>query len=296
MELWIWLVFAAQLINALVVLFDKYLVTSSAISKPVVYAFYVSLLSGVAIVVAPFASVPSAEIILLSLAAALSYIISILFLYHSLKVSDASDVMPVVGSSAAIATFILGFYILGTRLTPNFMWGFVLLVIGMALISHFRFSKRNLLYVVASGVLFGISSIFIKMIFLQTDFLNGFFWTRMANVVMALLLLAWPAHLTMIHSHIKEAPKKIGLWVIGNKTLAGVAFLLILVGIKLGNVSLVNALAGLQFVFLLMFTVFFGHKTPKEFGEETNDKEIVQKAVAIILVVIGFFILFLPQQ
>ena len=87
--------------------------------------------------------------------------------------------------------------------------------------------------------------------------------------------------------------KKAGLWIVGNKTLAGVAGILILAAINIGDIALINALNGVQFVFLILFTAILGRRTPKEIGEEVSHKELFQKFIAIVLIVIGFFILFI---
>ena len=56
---WIFLAAGAQLINAVVALIDKYIVTDkNAIPHPFVYAFYTCLLSGVWIVVYFFSVLP----------------------------------------------------------------------------------------------------------------------------------------------------------------------------------------------------------------------------------------------
>jgi uncharacterized membrane protein len=83
------------------------------------------------------------------------------------------------------------------------------------------------------------------------------------------------------------------LAVIINKVLAGLAFILILYAIKLGEVSLVNALAGIQFVFLLILAVVFTKKFPEYFHEDiSNRKIIVQKLVATVLIAAGLALLF----
>ncbi len=62
MTLWIAIAALAQLISAGIIFVDKYvLVSKSHVGKPVVYAFYVSILSGFVLVLVPFGlvSVPT---------------------------------------------------------------------------------------------------------------------------------------------------------------------------------------------------------------------------------------------
>ena len=54
MSQWIILVVIAQFINAFVAIIDKYLVSSKRVGEPVVYAFYVSILSALSIIIFAF--------------------------------------------------------------------------------------------------------------------------------------------------------------------------------------------------------------------------------------------------
>jgi len=191
----IYIALAAQLLSAIVVLADKYLVTSNkAIQKPIVYTFYVAMLSGVVVVLLPFGVIlpPNFTIIALSLAITAVFIPSLFFLYKSLKTADASDVAPIMGAVSAVSAAIFSYFILSVGLTGNFFNGFVLLVAGTVFMSYFRFKGWSGMYTVLAGVLFGLSAVLFKVLFNETTFVDGFFWSRMANVAGALALLLWP--------------------------------------------------------------------------------------------------------
>jgi drug/metabolite transporter (DMT)-like permease len=282
----------AQFLNAVVAILDKHIIKSS---KPVVYAFYVSVLSGVAIIMVPFGivSIPDPIIIYLSLLAGICYLASILLLYNSLQISLPSEVIPVVGAVSAVSTFGFSYWILGVLLPNDFLLAFTLLILGMLFISHFEFTKRSFVFVVLSGVFFGASTVLIKKIFTIDDsFANGFFWSRMANVVVAMLLLLWPANLRAIKKDFSHAPKKGKFTILNNKLLAGLAFICILFAIKLGDVSLVNALSSLQYVFLLILSLMLYKKIPGHFSKMQYKDEVIHKIFSTILIIIGFVVLF----
>ncbi|MFA5841875.1 MAG: hypothetical protein WC835_02870 [Candidatus Paceibacterota bacterium] len=293
---WISLVVVAQIINALIVLVDKYLLNSGkGISEPAVYAFYVSMLSGVVLVMVPFGAVswPGALVAGLSLGMALAYILSIYFLYSALKITDASDVVPVAGAVSAVAAFVLAHFGLNQDLPGNFILAFVFLVIGALLISHFRFNTKSFVLVFLSGVLFGVSAFLVKLIFEHSSFADGFFWSRMANVFGALFLLLIPANWTAVKQSMKKSTSGIKWMVVGNKTLSGVSFLLIMIAINMGDVSIVNALSGLQFVFLLTFAYFCVNRFPAVFSGEIHPHRFNHKLYGVIFIVFGFVALFL---
>ena len=293
--IWIYLIIFAQFLNAIVTLVDKYLVTSALIGKPVVYTFYIGALSGVAILLLPFGVVlaPTMTVLWLSFVAGVSYIFSILFLYKSLKLSDASDVAPAFGAVNAIATFGFSFVFLGGSLTGNFLYGFILLVIGTFVTSYFHLTKKATLFLIIAGALFGFSTVFLKELFSQTTFWNGFFWSRLANVLGVALIFLWSNNAKAILENIKTSSMGTKTAVVANKVIAGFAFLMILYAIKLGDVSVVSALTGIQFAFLLLLTVLFSGRFPKYFYEATHYHAILRKLVAAIFIIAGLALLFL---
>ncbi len=293
-HLWILFVIIGQFLNAIVVLLDKYIVTKT-VSKPVVYTFYVSMLSATALIVLPFGGVkiPSLVVIWLSLSSALSYIISILSLYESLKTSDPSEVTPVVGAVSAISTFSFSYVILGDLLPNDFFWGFGLLILGMLLISHFQLTWRSFGYLLFSGISFGLSIVLIKAIFVyDNSFVNGFFWSRMAIALAGFALLVWPGLIGDIKEDMGHGKSKGKLIILANKALAGVSFLCILLAVKLGHVALVNALASLQYVFLLIFAVIFSKRMGGYLFEKRHRGETFHKIFATGIIILGFIILF----
>lgn len=295
MALWIALAALAQLASAGTVFIDRYvLVTRAHIGKPVVYAFYISILSGFVLVLVPvgLVSIPSLPTLELSFAASVSFISSILLLYKALKEGHASDVMPVVGSAAALTTAFLANYFLHEDFPHAVVPAFLLMVGGMLLVSRFRLTRRQKALVVFSGMFFGITAVLTKLIFLETSFLDGFFWSRMTNVVGALFLLALPGNRRAIFSGYHGTSRGTKWLVITNKTLSGVAGVLTLLAISLGSVSIVQALAGLQFVFLVLFAYSFAGLFPAVLRGEMHGKGVSHKLIGIACIVAGLFVLF----
>ena len=305
MSTWLLFVVIGQFLYAVVVLIDRFIVTKGVVSKPIVYTFYVSVLSAFALVAVPFGvTIPNPITILLSLVAAVSYAASILMLYISLRNSNASEVVPVVGGVAAISAFISSAFLLDETLPNHFLAGFTILVIGMLLISHFKFTIKSLFFLTGSGIFFGLSTVVTKLLLQNETFINGFFWSRMANVIVALSLLLIPSALAAIkhdlfkkphhHTHAKTGRKTNKLvLIIGNKVLAGMGFLCILIALKSGNATLVNALSATQYIFLLIFALFFARLMPEYFEEKVHKHEFLHKSLATGLIVIGFIVLFI---
>ncbi len=313
MESWIFLAVGAQIIAAGVALADKYIVSSETVMpRPLVYAFYTCLLSGAWIVVfllgmipVPYlgtlgipsflnVETPTLYVAILSVFAAYTFFIALVSLYTALKEADASDVVPVVGAVSASASFLLSYVLLGTRITPNFMIGIALLAFGTLLVSHLRFTLKVALTSLHAGIFFALHYVTMKGLFDETTFDNSFFWSRVAFIGVALSMLLVPAYFASIRNQTKETSGTGGVLVFVPKVLAGVGSILILKATAEGDVSVVQALGGLQFVFLLLFAFFLGNTTPRECGENLScNRDIYHKAIFVGIITLGFFFLFI---
>lgn len=308
-----WIIFAtvAQFINAVVAVTDKYLVSDEKrIPRPFVYAFYtclvtafwlliylVAFIPGMSNLGVPQLSnvgIPSLEVVALSFFAAYTFFLAIVSLYGTLKRADTSDVMPVIGAVSAVVSFGLSYVFFDATYSHNFIWGILLLVTGTFAVSSLRFSTNVALASIHSGLFFALHYIAMKGIFLSTNFDDGFFWSRIALVLFALSWLLVPNYLDLIKEQQKKINRHTGLLVFGNKILAGVAAFMLLKATDWGDVAVVQALDGVKFVFILMITLFLGHWLPRSVREGNNSwKSILQKFTYVVVICIGFSILFL---
>jgi drug/metabolite transporter (DMT)-like permease len=294
---WLGLAIGAQFINAISVIVDRHIVVRAEhIGKPIVYAFYVSLMSGFVVVIAPFGFIgmPSMSVALYSLAQAFAFVGAIFCLYSALRVTRASDAAPVVGAISAITSLVLAGIFIESDITLSLVPSVMLLVAGTALISHFHFRGHAFRYALFSGVLFGTSIVLAKMVYLETAFLDGFFWTRTMCIVASAALLLVPAWRHSIFHGGKRSSKGAKALVVGNKLLAGAAGVMTALAVSLGSVSIVNALAGLQFVFLFAFAFLFAEKMPFT-KVKTGSHGGWQTGFGVSLIVIGLAVIYLSH-
>lgn len=309
---WIGIVVFAQFLNAIVAMVDRYIVASRTIPNPFTYAFFVSLLSALAIFVFLFSwlppvpfiqfsipalsnvGLPSSVIAGVSIIAGVALFGALYALFSAFKYASASDVIPVSGAASAVGALLLSRSLLGSMLTSSFFVGFLLLVTGTVLISHFRFGWRTGIISVTAGILFAIHFVSLKFLFGITHFDDAFFWSRAGIALVAFAMLFVPKLRDTLIKHCKKASHgRGGVLIFGNKMLAGIASILLLKAIELGSVSIVQALGGLQFAFLLLFGAVFGPLLPEECGEHARERHWIYKTVAIIIIMAGFFVLFL---
>jgi uncharacterized membrane protein len=307
---WILLAAGAQFLSAIVALLDKYIVSDEKLlPQPFVYAFYTCLIAGLWVVIYVFGLIPlpwginipsftnvhfpTISVALLSLASGGTFFIALVWLFKALRASDASDVIPVVGAMSAVASFVLSYMFLGSILSQNFIFGILLLTLGTFLVSRLRFPPRIAILSILAGMMFGLHYVLIKGLFEITTFDNGFFWSRLGFVAVALSTLLMPWCFRIISKRTKGVGKRGGAIILVNKFLAGISAILILKATDLGDVAVVQALGGLQFVFILAIGMLVGHKTPSSCGEEScRRREVVHKAIFVSIITLGFLVLF----
>ncbi len=307
-----WLLLAAggQFLNAIVAVLDKYIVTDEKVlPRPFVYAFYSCLVTAFWVVVYIFGFIPglntlgvprfenvqapSIQVVGMSFLAAYTFFMALVSMYTALKEGDASDVMPVIGAISALSAFGLSYLLLGITLSQNFIWGIALLIVGTLLVSQIHFTKTLVLHTVHSGLFFALHYIAMKGLFQETSFDDGFFWSRVGLVVFALSLLLIPAYYEKIKRQTKKTTKKSGLLVVFAKVLAGVAAFTLLKATDMGDVTVVQALDGLKYVFIIILSIAFGRFLPQTAGEnQWNAQIILRKVLYVSVISIGFVMLF----
>jgi uncharacterized membrane protein len=310
---WLLLATLGQFLGAVVVFLDKYIVSDTRVlPRPFVYAFYSCLLTGFWVLIYVIGyipgmstlqiptlseiSKPSIQVIGMSILAAYTFFMALVSLYDALRKSEAVNVMPIIGAVSALSTLGLSYLFLEITLSPNFMWGVVVLILGTLLVAQIVPDRYTMLTMVHSGFFFGLHYITMKGLFLETSFADGFFWSRIGLVFFALSLLMVPTYLHKITEQTQQTEQKAkaGLLVLLAKILAGISAFLLLKATDQGDVTVVQALDGLKFVFILLVTLLFARAlTDTVAGTETRKEAVVRQILYVSVITVGYFILFL---
>jgi len=307
---WILLATIGQFLNAIVAILDKYIVSDeNALPRPFVYAFYSCLLTGgwafiYLIGVVPglhelgapsYQAIlaPTLTVVALSFLAAYTFFMALVSMFSALKDADASNVMPIIGTVSALSAFGMSYLFLDASLPANFIWGITILSAGTLLVAQTLPKVGVIMHVAHSGLFFGLHAITMKGLFLETSFDDGFFWSRVGFVLFALSLLLVPTYYNKITQQTKDTSKKTGVIVLLTKILAGVAAFLLLKATDMGEVSVVQALDGLKFVFILIISIVFAHWLPDSATDrDTRAGTIFRKLLFVIVIMVGFIMLF----
>ncbi len=307
---WILLATVGQFMNAIVAVLDKYIVSDEKVMpRPFVYAFYSCLLTGFWAVIffvgliPPFDALgvpslanvqfPTIQVISMAFLTAYTFFMALVSMYDALRHSDAAVVMPIIGTISALATFGLSYIFLDVNLSQGHIIGILMISFGTLLIAKALPEWSVVLHVVHSGIFFALHYITMKGLFLETSFDDGFFWSRISFVLFALSLLMVPVYWDKIKEQSKTTTKKTGVIVLITKVLAGVAAFLLLKATDLGEVSVVQALDGVRFVFILIITTLFAHWLPSSATDrDLRPRVFFRRFIVIVLITSGFFMLF----
>lgn len=307
---WIFLATAGQFLNAVVALFDKYIVSDEKVlPRPFVYAFYSCLVTGVWIIIfflgwIPGLSdlgipslenvqTPTIQVVGMAFLSAYTFFIALVSMYDSLRRTDASSAMPIIGSVSALSSFGLSYLFLEAEIHDNFTIGVVLLAVGTMLVAQTLPRVNVIVQVFHSGLFFALHYITMKGLFLETSFDDGFFWSRIGFVVFTFSLLLVPAYFDKIKEQTTHTTRKAGGIVLLAKVLAGVAAFMMLKATDMGEVSVVQALGGLQYVFILLIGLFFAPWLPEAATDrDVRPRVFFRRMLYVVVILVGFVVLF----
>lgn len=292
---WLIIVVIAYLLNAVAMAIDKALLKKE-VPNPAAYTFYISVLGGLAIVLLPFDwQIPGLGQLIYNFLAGATFAVGLYLMFVALKKEDASRVTPFIGGINPFLIFILAFFFLGEKLTPSQLLAFFIILAGTVLISLNLKGKKGVgrafLWAIPAGVFLAISYTLTKYVYLNQTFISAFVWIRVGEVIAALFLLLSQKNRQAIFYTAKKSSGDSRMAFGVGQVCGALSMVLVSWVISFASVSLVNAMQGLQYVFLFIIVLLLKNKYPKLLDEDLSRRVYVQKVVSIGLIVVGLFIL-----
>jgi drug/metabolite transporter (DMT)-like permease len=311
--LWLILAVAAYAFFALSAIGDKYLL-SGALPHPVTYAFYVGVLGGLVVLLAPFLGfpVPSLGNIGLALAAGAVFIIALIAYYRALERYEVSRVEPAIGGLLPLATLALCAAVFpGWTLDALHVAAFILFIAASvtATAQNMRaVVSRSLVSAFVAAVLFALAFVLMKAAYLAQSFWSGFLWMRIGGLAFVLLLFAFSPRLrrdarehTVIAGISGRAspaggrvPVKTTFLFLGNQGLGAAGGILQNLAIYVAPplaLAFVNALQGVQYVFVIIFAAVISRFAPSIIRESHTRRVVIQRVLAALLLLAGMAVL-----
>jgi hypothetical protein len=325
--MWLTLAILSYFLLSLSVFFDKYILGGELLS-PKLYSFYVGILALAVLFIIPigillsneffspfgfsflentkFFLIPNLYLIGLGLLTGIISLSALFFYYQAINDFEISRIGPAVGGTVPIFSLLLIY--LFSFLPFNF--SFEKLNIGFSEISALFFlilgsiiltiqkeklaTLRSLKIALVASFLFGLTFVLSKIVYNFLPFLPGFIWIRMGEFLGALSLLLFSEVRNNVFKRQTILKQKIALPFVFSKTTGALSAILQNRAIFLAPViflPVINALAGIQYVFLIILATLFFFKFPAIFKEQTSKKILLQKIIGIFLILIGLSIL-----
>jgi len=301
--LWIIISIIAYFLFAVVSLIDEILL-SDRIIKPKLYAFYAGILSSLVLFLLFFDStIPSPSYLFVAFISGILWMVALICYFESLKRYEVSRVVPAIGAFLPIFTLGLS-YIFSCFTGIDFasfnllkIIAFIALVLGGVLIifeKNKKISRESLKLTILTSLLFALSFFTAKIFYLNYSFISGLIWIRLGWIISAIFLLVFPDVRKNIFKKRKHKKLNFLKLFFSGQTLGALAGVLQNWAIYLAPIiylSFVNALEGIKYVFILIFVLIFAHFYPKLSFEKLTKKIVIQKALAVILIIIGLILL-----
>jgi drug/metabolite transporter (DMT)-like permease len=311
---WFIVALAAYFLLAITNLIDKFLV-EKVLGSARAYTFIACIMGATVFVVAPwFLSWPGLNFFFFDIFLGFIFAAALLFLYASLRRGEASRAVVIIGGSTPVFSLPLSYLFLGDQFSLNQLLAIAFLILGVAVVAFLpklkigfwdnvfsslnlkqKYSGHSIFFALTSGFMYALYFVGSKMAYESQDFLSTFLWIRLGSALAVTFILLSPRARREIKSLFVRKPsrKRNQILVVGNQALGSLGFILQNYAIYLGPVALVNALQGVQYAWIIVLGLIVSRLAPKVLKEDISWRALSQKFVAILLISVGIYFLFL---
>ncbi len=307
---WILVALLAYSLLAIANLMDKFLI-DNVLPSSKAYTFLICLMGLVVFVAAPwFLKWPGFLPFLLDITVGFIFSIALYFLYESLRRGEASRVLVFIGGMTPVFSLLFSILFFKEHFTNNQLIGVATILVGVLIIALLPQSRtyltrilkkvkieqksfsHALLFALISALSYSLYFIISKYTYSFQPFLSAFIWSRLGAAIFVFLFLISKKDRKKVMAAIgKKNPNKNKILVFVNQGFGSAGFMLQNYAIFLGSVTLVNALQGFQYAFLLLISTVLAIMSPKLLKETFSWRIVVQKGLAIIVVGVGIYFL-----
>jgi drug/metabolite transporter (DMT)-like permease len=225
----------------------------------------------------------------------------------ALSSRETTRIAPFIGALIPIFTFIVEYFVLGVAFSPLYSVAFIVLVVGTLVVAldldtpsgkQHQTSRKDLLpwiYGSAASALFAISFVFSKLVYEQEPFWSGFVWIRLASFVTVLFFLLSPRIRRAVWEARTLFATRNGAVYLSSQIVGAAAFIFINIALTSAPASLVNALQGVQYAFLILLVLVANVVAPKLVKEAMGKKTLLVRSVGVLIIGFGLAIIAYAQ-
>lgn len=298
--MWFYIAIISFFLLSVAAVIDKFLLTKTRVA-PLAFAFYISLGGILGSVLLFFESEfywPSSGQLWLLAVGGAALFFGLYFMFKAVEVSEVSKANPLIVSLTPLSVWLLSFGLGLQLVTWQKILGIILLLIGGYRLSqvgkkHARVGKQAWLFIALASLGMGLANVVSKLAYEQMPFISSFVWLRWFTLLAAIIFVAvlgkWRE---IILANRKKEPEQVkirsalGIFIFGQ--IAGSAGVILMqYAIKLGNVILVTALSGSQFLFIILLVYLLSSFYPKILQEDISRNFVGQKIIWSLVLVAG---------
>jgi uncharacterized membrane protein len=292
----IFLTIFQYLVQALVDLMDKFLITARKI-EPISYTFYTVVTGLVLLIAWPFTYFHiSAHFIGLDLLSGAVFSLAMFVFFKALSQGEASRVIPYVFGLVPVFDILISYFTGKNVLVIHEVVAVCLLIPGALLISYQKTKNwaAHLGLKTLSAFLFSAYYAVWQTAAQSGPVLNNLMWNRIGAAAVLLLPLLIPAFRKKVFAHREVKHKKsTSVIFLFKQVLGGINFIFLSFLYTIGTISIINSLQGFRYIFLLIVSSFLSKKRQHLINEEVNTKTLWQKSFGVALVFAGVIFLFI---
>ena len=294
---WILLAFCGPVLWAASTHIDKYLVErffkDSGVGALLIFTALIGLfgLPFIAAFVDVFA-IGATGIAVTSLSGLL-YLTAMYFYLRALQQEEATVIAPLFQTST-LFTYAIAYFVLHERLTGTRLLGGLLIIVSAAAISYepgHRFKLGIVAPILACTATLAASSVIFKFFAIRDAFWAVTFWSFAGEALFGAVMLAVPRVRRDFLGMFNKSPGAVIGINAANELINLGGGLAMRYASLLGPVSLVQAIGGTTSFFVFAFGVILSLFFPKLGRENLSRGSLVQKGVAVILIVAGVILI-----
>ncbi len=225
----------------------------------------------------------------------LLYMTAMYFYLRALQQEEASVIAPLFQTST-LFTYIIAYVVLHETLTPLRILGGVLVMASAAAASYqpgrrLRFKTSVVVPILACTLTLAVSAVIFKYFAVKDAFWAVTFWTFAGEAVFGAVMLAVPRYRRQFLGMFREHPGAVIGINAANELINLGGGLAARYASILGPVSLVQAIGGTTSFFVFVFGVLLSLFLPKYGREDLSRGSLVQKGIAVALIVAGVILI-----
>ena len=235
--------------------------------------------------------------VLLLVVSGILYSIAVLFYLYALQDGETSAVTPLF-QLIPVFSFFIAFILLGETINGRQIMGSLAVILGSIIITLdpgkiFFIKKRILFYMVLASFSIALYESFFKVAALDVGFIVSSFWQYVGvSLVGVFIFIFVKPYRVQFTSMIRARP---GFMIAFNSLSEAVTIisnLLVNFALLLAPVVLVLAITNLQPIFVFIFGIILTLFFPKIGVENIAKRNIIQKIIAILVIVIGSYLIY----